>query len=571
MASEVGVAIAQLNLVVGDLEGNVEKIVEAAAQARTDRSCRFIVYPELSICGYPPEDLLLRDDFLSDCETAMLKVSKLSAAEFGSALTLAIGHPHREGGKLYNAASFIQDGLVLGTYCKRHLPNYGVFDERRYFAAGEASCVLAFDGLPIGVTICEDIWADGPVECTVEHGAKLIFNLNGSPFDVDKPSYRETGVVGRRARSNSVPIVYVNLVGGQDELVFDGGSFVADADGTVVARLPMFEECVRVVVFDAGLSAAPKLQLQTESKRHSVRSYAQIHLGESGDDSAANQKRSELLSGIYGALKLGVADYVCKNGFESAVVAVSGGVDSALTLAIVADALGADRVQAVSMPSRHTQQISIDDALSEADALGVQSSVIPIDPIFDSVLAQLADEFDGLEPDVTEENIQARCRGMVLMAISNKRRAIVITTGNKSEVAVGYATLYGDMAGGFAAIKDVPKTMVYELAEYRNVAYGDVIPSRVLTRPPTAELAEDQRDDDSLPPYHVLDPILKAYVEEDLSVDRIADMGYELETVKQVAQLVKRNEYKRKQAAPGVRISLKAFGRDRRFPITNQY
>ncbi len=571
MSNELGVAIAQLNLIVGDLSGNVSRITKAAEYAFQDLGCRYIVYPELSICGYPPEDLLLRDDFLQDTYAALKEIVQLSTQAELAEIALVLGYPWREQQALYNAASIILNGEILGTYRKHHLPNYGVFDEHRYFSQGTESCVVTLDKLPVGLTICEDVWWDGPVEWAVEQGAKLIFNLNGSPFNTNKPSYRETEVVGKRALQNHVPIVYANLVGGQDELVFDGGSFACNAKGEVTFRLPKFEESVERVSFDVADTVEPLTAAKPKSTKLYLRSYAEIHQNDTTIKQKVDPGRFERLDDIYRAIKLGVSDYVRKNGFKGAVVGVSGGIDSALTLAIVADALGPENVQAISMPTRFTQKISIEDALSEAKTLGVASSVVPIDSIFESVLVALKEEFKGLDMDVTEENIQARCRGMILMAISNKKHKMVITTGNKSEVAVGYATLYGDMAGGFGAIKDVPKELVYELAEYRNVVIGPVIPARVMTRPPTAELRADQLDVDSLPPYHVLDKILKAYVEEEKSIQEVVDMGFESKTVERIARLVQTNEYKRKQAAPGVRISLKAFGRDRRYPITNHY
>lgn len=564
MSERLGIAIAQLNLIVGDLPGNVASIAGAAAEAKSELGCRIVVCPELAISGYPPEDLLLREDFMRDCQGALDAL----AAQAPRGMTLVVGHPMRRDGRLYNAASVIEDGEIVAVYCKHHLPNYGVFDERRYFVSGDAPCVRPMGGVPTGIVICEDLWSDGPVESAVAQGARLVVALNGSPFNIDKPGYREIEIVGKRASANGVSIVYANLVGGQDELVFDGGSFVVDTGGNVAARLPQFEQCVRRIEFDVDAAVTPRKQALRRASEVKTRSYAEIvGLRESGRllESAAR------LDEIYRALKLGVADYVRKNGFNGALVGLSGGIDSALTLAIVADAIGPDRVKAVLMPSRHTHKMSVDDARSEADALGVESAVISIEPIYQAVLDQLAEEFAGEAADITEENIQARCRGLILMAISNKQGRIVITTGNKSEVAVGYATLYGDMAGGFGAIKDVPKRMVYELAEYRNVALGEVIPQRVFTRAPSAELADDQRDEDSLPAYHVLDEILEGYVEEDRTVEELVERGFSPEIVRHVVSLVKRNEYKRKQAAPGVRITHKAFGRDRRYPITNRY
>lgn len=540
MTADFGVALAQLNLVVGDLGGNVGRITDAAVYARDALNCRFVVFPELAICGYPPEDLLQRSEFLSDSETALNRL-----VEAVSGIALVVGHPCRSEGKLFNSASLIDSGKILATYHKHHLPNYGVFDEKRYFAQGDKTEVVKVDDIPIGLTICEDVWEDGPVERCVESGAEIIFTLNGSPFDTSKIEYRENEIVAARSKKNAVSIVYVNLVGGQDELVFDGGSLVTDPSGEIRFRAKHFEEAVVPTRF-------------------------------------AHRERVECLSGtveptpnpvesIYSAITLGVRDYVKKNGFRGAVIGLSGGIDSALTLAILADALGPENVEAVLMPSRYTQQMSIDDAKSEAQALGVRWTIISIEPIFQAFLDQLRPRFEGYSVDVTEENVQARCRGTLLMAISNKSNSIVITTGNKSEVAVGYSTLYGDMAGGFSAIKDVPKMMVYELARYRNAKFGAVIPQRVFDRPPTAELADDQKDSDSLPPYEKLDAIIEAYVEDVRSIEEIAEDGFELETVRRVVRMINRNEYKRKQAPPGVRITSRAFGRDRRYPTTSKF
>ena len=540
MLSKFGVAIAQLNLTVGDLEGNCRKIVEAAEIAKNQLHCRVVVYPELSITGYPPEDLLFRQSFLHDSEVVFNRI-----VETVKGIALVVGHPHREDGKLFNAASLIDEGQVVGTYCKHHLPNYGVFDEKRYFASGNSACVRNLDGVPVGITICEDIWDDGPVESAVEHGAQLILNLNGSPFDLNKPVYRETQIVASRSARNRVAIVYANLVGGQDELVFDGGSLVTNSEGQTVLRGPFFSEDVICTRMNCGERVEP----------------------ETGSIAPAPDR----ISGIYDAIKLGVGDYIRKNGFNGAVIGVSGGIDSALTLAIVADAIGRENVEAVLMPSRYTQDMSIEDACEEAENLDVAWSVVSIEPIFQSVMGQLAPLFEGYDMDVTEENVQARCRGVILMAISNKKGRIVITTGNKSENAVGYATLYGDMVGGYSAIKDVPKTMVYELARYCNERLGNVIPERVFTRAPTAELAENQRDDGTLPPYEVLDQILHGYIEEELSSEDLIQKGFDRQTVQRVVAMVNQNEYKRRQAAPGVRITPKAFGRDRRYPITSKY
>ncbi len=540
MAVDFGVALAQLNLVVGDLAGNQRRIVEAALHARDTLNCRFVVYPELAICGYPPEDLLQRSAFVSDCETVL---NNLIEAVPG--IALIVGHPHRIDDRLFNAASLIDDGKIRATYHKHHLPNYGVFDEKRYFTPGDDAEVIEVDSIPVGLTICEDVWEDGPVERSVERGAGLIFTLNGSPFDSRKIAYRENEIVVARSKSNAVSIVYVNLVGGQDELVFDGGSLVTDQNGEIRVRASHFEETIAVARFR--------------------------HLDPIRCLSGTVEPTPEPTASIYSAITLGVRDYVQKNGFAGAAVGLSGGIDSALTLAILVDALGSDNVEAVLMPSRYTQPMSIDDAVHQAKALGVRWSIISIEPIFEAFLKQLRSKFEGLSVDTTEENIQARCRGTLLMAISNKSNSIVITTGNKSEVAVGYSTLYGDMVGGYSAIKDVPKMMVYELARYRNAEYGAVIPQRVFDRPPSAELAADQKDSDSLPPYELLDAILEEYVENGHSAAEIVAQGFDSETVSRVIGMVNRNEYKRRQAPPGVRITTRAFGRDRRYPITCRY
>ena len=537
----IAIALAQINPTVGDLEGNASLIIDAARSAR-DKGCGLVVYPELCITGYPPEDLLLRRDFIEASERALDRV--VGAVE---GIAMVLGHPCRERGKLYNTASFARGGAVLASYHKQHLPNYSVFDEKRYFEAGDEACVVDFDGTPVGLTICEDIWEHGPVEQSVAAGARVIININASPFHIDQVDRAEQRlpVVSGRARALGVPIVYVNQVGLQDELVFDGASFVVDGNGELTQRGEYFREQVLVSELDSGSPPVPRR--------------AAIQSARSLDESA------------YQALVLGVQDYVNKNGFTAGVViGLSGGIDSALTLAIATDALGPDKVTAVMMPTRYTSDMSVEDAKSEAERLGVDYQVIPIEPMFESFLEGLAELFADREPDEAEENLQARCRGMVLMAISNKFSKMVLTTGNKSEMAVGYATLYGDMAGGFAAIKDVPKTLVYRLARYRN-SIAPVIPERVLTRPPSAELRADQKDMDSLPDYEILDPILERYIELDQSPGEIIAAGFEAEVVYRVARMVDRNEYKRRQAPPGVRITRRAFGRDRRYPITSGY
>jgi NAD+ synthase (glutamine-hydrolysing) len=438
----------------------------------------------------------------------------------------------------------IQDGRIVAQYHKQLLPNYSVFDEKRYFEAGDSPCVFAIKGVDVGLTICEDIWKEAPAAQAVAAGARLLINLNASPYHYGKAPEREA-LLKRRARDNGVPVIYVNLVGGQDELVFDGGSFVVNAQGELTQRADYFVESQLLVEFDYG---EDKVQPRPAEVAE-----------EPGEEES-----------IYRALVLGVRDYVHKNGFQGAVLGVSGGIDSALALALAVDALGADQVEAILMPARYTVEMSSEDAKAEAKALGVRHRVIPIEPAFQTFLEMLAETFAGLPQDVAEENIQARCRGIVLMAISNKKGRILLTTGNKSEMAVGYTTLYGDMAGGFAPLKDVPKTLVYRLAEYRN-RISPVIPQRALERPPSAELAAGQKDTDSLPPYALLDPILLRYVEQDQGIAEIVAAGFDEVVVRQVTERVDRNEYKRRQAPPGIRISRRAFGRDRRYPLTNGF
>ena len=531
--------MAQCNLLVGDVPGNTDKVIELACRARDELGADLVVFPELALTGYPPEDLLLRPRLQEMVDAAL---HRLLAEVRG--IHLLIGHPEQEGQSRYNAASLIHERHLVARCRKHHLPNYSVFDEKRYFVPGEGYAVATIKGIPVGISICEDIWMPEPAAWARAAGAELLVNVNASPFHVGKAELRESAVAARVAETGCA-VVYVNLVGGQDELVFDGESFVTDADGRIVQRAPACAEGLYPVDIERR-DGWPR-PLPGEVAEH-----------------------PEEVAGIYQALVLGVRDYIEKNRFPGVVMGLSGGVDSALTLAIAVDAIGAERVEAVMMPSRYTADISLEDAHAEAQALGVDYRVIPIEPVFQSFLDVLADAFRGTRPDVTEENIQARCRGVILMALSNKQGRMVLTTGNKSEMAVGYATLYGDMAGGFAPIKDVPKLMVYRLCEYRN-GLGRVIPQRVLERPPSAELAPDQKDADSLPPYEILDPILEGYVEQDKSIEELVAEGFDEATVRRVATLVARNEYKRRQAPPGVRISQRAFGRDRRYPITSGY
>jgi NAD+ synthase (glutamine-hydrolysing) len=538
MAERLRIVLGQINLLVGDVSGNVAKIIGAAQRARDDFAAHAIVFPELALTSYPPEDLLLRPDLTSRVEAGL---GELMRATLG--IDVIVGYPRRQHGRLYNAAVLLRDGRFAASYYKHCLPNYLVFDEKRYFAEGREPCVIDIRGVPVGLTVCEDVWEGAPVDEAVRAGARLIINLNASPYHRNKHKER-FAVVGEAARRNRVPVVYVNLIGAQDELVFDGDSFVVDAEGAITQRAPAFEEGLYLVELETGEAVRP------------VPGPCALELPEE--------------QSVYSALVLGVRDYVGKNGFNGVVIGLSGGIDSALTLCIAVDALGAERVQAVMMPSRFTAAMSHEDAQAQATALGVRYSVIPIEPMFEAFLGALRNEFAGRPRDTTEENIQARVRGTLLMAISNKTGKMVLTTGNKSEMAVGYATLYGDMAGGFGAIKDVPKTLVYRLAHYRNMI-APVIPPRVIHRPPSAELAPDQKDTDSLPPYDVLDPILERYVEKDESAEDIVAAGFDAATVERVLRMVDRNEYKRRQAPPGVRITPRAFGRDRRYPITSGY
>ena len=461
-----------------------------------------------------------------------------------SGIDVVVGYPCEQKNKFYNAASLIRDGQIVATYFKHCLPNYGVFDEKRYFDEGNKPCVVDIKGVPVGITICEDIWFPKPVNKSVKAGAKLVFNLNASPYHLRKIHERED-VVAQRIHESGVPIVYANLVGGQDELVFDGDSFVMDED-RIEARAPAFQECIYPVDFNFDDKTVCVVK-----------------------DEQQAQRMSEIES-VYNALVLGVRDYINKNNFKGVVIGMSGGIDSALTAAIAVDAIGKERVEGVMMPSRYTADMSVEDAELEAKALGIEHHVISIEPLFKVFGESLKDEFAGLPEDTTEENIQARCRGVLLMAISNKKRKMVLTTGNKSEMAVGYATLYGDMAGGYGALKDVPKTLVYRLADYRN-NLSPVIPQRVIERPPSAELRPDQKDEDSLPPYDVLDAVLEMYVESDQTVEEITASGYDENVVKRITSMIDRNEYKRRQAPPGVRITKRAFGSDRRYPITSGY
>ena len=531
------IAIAQINLLVGDIETNAARILEWTQRARDEMQADVIIFPELALTGYPPEDLLLRPGLYERVNGALALLKKNV-----SGITALVGYPEKTDKGSYNSVAALNEGKCTTVARKSHLPNYGVFDEKRYFISDDKNCIFTVNGVQIGVCICEDIWYAEPVKNVVDSGAQLILNLNASPFHAQKTHERED-IIRQRVHEVNVPIVYANMVGGQDELIFDGQSFVVDAKGKLSHRFAAFEETLELVKFD-NQSLKPI---------------------ESTIVPALSEEAS-----VYQALVTGVRDYVTKNGFSGVVIGLSGGIDSALTLSIAVDALGANKVEAVMMPSCYTLDMSVEDAKEQAELLGINFKVIPIEKPFNTFLELLSDEFEGKEVDATEENIQARCRGLLLMAISNKKGKMVLTTGNKSEMAVGYATLYGDMAGGYNVLKDVKKTLVFRLAEYRNSVSAN-IPQRVIDRPPSAELAPDQKDTDSLPEYDILDEILESYVEQDKGLEDIVAAGFDRETVRRVLRLVDMNEYKRRQAAPGVRITQRAFGRDRRYPITSGY
>ncbi|TQV65352.1 MAG: NAD+ synthase [Halothiobacillaceae bacterium] len=627
------IALAQLNLTVGDIEGNAARVIDWTRQAVDRFQADLIVFPELTLSGYPPEDLVKRADFMAACDAAVQRLLR----ELPQGIGVVIGLPENIDGKRYNSAIVLRDGEIVARYHKHRLPNYGVFDELRYFSPGAEACVFEWSGRPgnakdspkgpssviaseakpsnapagpcapgsprpsgprydemhrpsspdealaesgtgapglhaLALTLCEDIWHPAPIAQARAAGARLILNLNASPYQHDKPGLREQ-TLRARAAETGLPIVYVNLMGGQDELVFDGGSMVMDAKGEVVHRLPMFEEalgCVELAPLEGEAAFSP-LSLegrgvggegagrQAEAPGFSIRPIDAIR-AEPLDETAA----------IYRALVLAIRDYAHKNGFRGALLGLSGGIDSALTLALAVDALGADQVEAVMLPSRYTADISQTDAAAEAQALGVTYHVVPIEPAFTAFQQMLAPLLHGPTEGATDENLQARSRGVILMGLSNATGKLLLTTGNKSEMAVGYATLYGDMAGGFAPLKDVPKMRVYRLANYRNTL-SPVIPERVITRPPSAELRPDQKDEDSLPPYPVLDAILEAYIERMEGIPEIVAKGFDEATVRRIVRMVDLAEYKRRQAPPGAKVTSRAFGRERRFPITNGF
>ena len=555
------IAIAQINCTVGDLAGNVARIVEFAKRARA-QSADLLVTPELALSGYPPEDLLLRDDFYRNCDIALQRL----AAQV-SGIVVVAGYPRQIGRRRYNAASVIQDGRIIATYHKHALPNYTVFDEERYFDSDDVPCVFEVSDIKFGVNICEDTWGrQGPLlanpgtnareidaggnscgawkaqapRAARAAGAQVLLVLNASPYHLRKQHSRYD-VMRERVAENGMPLIYANMVDGQDELVFDGASFVLNRAGEITHQLPLFREALGIVTIEK-------------------------------DDPQPGEIAPEraLEADVYDALCLGVRDYVTKNGFPGVLLGLSGGIDSALTLAIAADAIGAGKVRAFMLPSQYTASMSREDARAQAETLGVRYSEIAITPVFDAFLAALSAEFKGLAPDTTEENLQSRIRGTLLMAMSNKSGSIVLTTGNKSEMGTGYATLYGDMAGGFAVLKDISKMMVYRLANYRN-SVSMAIPQRVITRPPSAELRPDQTDQDSLPPYAVLDAIMEAYVEDNRGPREIEAAGHSRADIERVIDLLRISEYKRRQAPIGIRITPRGFGKDWRYPITNKY
>jgi NAD+ synthase (glutamine-hydrolysing) len=533
--------MAQLNLVVGDVDGNTSRIIAAANEARDAAHADVVMVPELAVSGYPPEDLLFHAGMRAQVASSLERLKQEVRG-----ITLIAGYPEYDGARIFNSAVVVRDGQVVANHRKACLPNYRVFDEKRYFTPGVAPTVVDIAGVRAGVLVCEDIWETEPARLARDAGARVLLVINASPYEAGKQQQREEQVARRRVLEVGLPILFVNLIGGQDELVFDGNSFVMTAAGEVTLRAPAFREGLFPVDLDVG----------SDGDVHPVP-------GEIVPIQAPEES-------VYGALVQGTRDYVDKHRFPGVVMGLSGGIDSALTLSIAVDALGASRVHSVAMPSRYTSQMSKDDAALQARWLNVQHSEISIEGMFEATLAALKGEFAGRKPDTAEENIQSRCRGVLLMGISNKTGKMLLTTGNKSEMSVGYATLYGDMAGGFAPIKDCSKLLVYRLAAWRN-AQSRVIPERVIERPPSAELRFDQKDTDSLPPYEVLDPILEAFIEDDLSVEEIAAQGFDRETVGRILDLVKRNEYKRRQAPPGVRVSGRAFGRDWRYPITSGY
>jgi len=587
MARNFRLALAQINPTVGDISGNIRKILDYLERAR-DVQADLVAFPEMATTGYPPEDLLFKRSFLKENVAAMERVavaSKGIAVVLGYVNIVSLERQSEDvGPEITNAAALCYDGKLVDIYHKIFLPNYGVFDEQRYFQKGSVCPVYEIGGVSIGINICEDIWYSvGPTTVQRQAGAELIVNINASPFHAGKRAFREE-MIAERASDHGLTIGYVNTVGGQDELVFDGGSIICDREGGLLARAPSFEESLMVTDL-----AFPASRVKSESELTDIdttslgKSNRIMVSGSDGgfkaqlENREANAEPNDGPEEVYRALVMGTGDYLRKSGFSKALIGLSGGVDSALTAVVAVDALGPNNVVGITMPSRYSSEGSIDDSKELAENLGMELWEVPIEPAHSAFIAMLEDRFEGTDSNVAEENVQARVRGNVLMTVANKFGWMVLTTGNKSEMAMGYATLYGDMAGGFAVLKDVPKTIVYELCLWRNrqgEAFGtvdDVVPSTIIDKPPSAELREDQLDADSLPPYDVLDPVVEAYVEDDLSYQDMIARGFDPQVVRQVIAAVDRNEYKRRQAPPGVKITHRAFGKDRRLPIVNRY
>ena len=570
------IGLCQINTTVGDIEGNTKKILDYIAKGKK-MSADLLVFPEMAVTGYPPEDLLLMPKFIDANLEAIQTIAKST-----SSITAIVGFVSKDG-DIFNSAGLLHNGKLQDAYSKIYLPNYGVFDEDRYFQVGKENFIFTLKSTPIGLSICEDLWYPGdPIRTQALYGgAEVIVNISSSPYHTGKVGFREK-MISTRASDNAAIVAYCNLVGGQDELVFDGGSLIFDQKGDLIVRGKQFEE--DLVMADLNMEAVFRMRLHDPRIRRERSSEEEKGLRkiELSNQTRPSRRRPALpkrdskplsrLAEIYTALVLGTGDYIRKNGFKTVLIGLSGGIDSALTAAVAVDALGKKGVVGVTMPSQYSSSETMEDSELLAKKLGIRLLTIPITEIFQSYLKTLSPSFKGLKRDVTEENIQARIRGNILMAISNKLGWLVLTTGNKSEMSVGYCTLYGDMAGGYAVLKDVPKTLVYELTRFRNKREGrDIIPRRVFTKPPSAELRPNQKDEDSLPPYPVLDPILQAYVEEDKGLEEIAKMGFKESLVKDVINMVDRNEYKRRQSPPGVKITHRALGKDRRLPVTNKY
>ncbi len=569
---KIRIALAQINTTVGDFEGNKNKIIDYINLARS-KGANIVLFPELSVPGYPPEDLLLRPDFIEKNAKVLDEITSQSMD-----ICSVVGFIEKEGNDIYNASAFIWDGRLYGTYRKMFLPNYGVFDEKRYFTSGRDISIYDLGVIKVGINICEDIWhPEGPASVQAVAGASAILSLNASPYQRGKWKIRER-MISTRASDNASYVLYVNAVGGQDELIFEGGSVVFAPDGELIARGKFFEEDLILVDIDPEFPFRIRLHdLRIRERMLFYVENSQVLVRKIPFMGSVSSEISHIISPslgseeeVYKALVLGVRDYVLKNGFKKVVVGISGGIDSALVVTIATDALGSENVVGIFMPTRYTSLASYEDAHALAENLGITLIEVPIDELFQNYMDLLKPIFKDLPPDNTEQNIQARIRGNILMAYSNKFNHLVLTTGNKSEMAVGYATLYGDMAGGFGVIKDIPKTLVYRIAKYRN-SIEAVIPERILTKAPSAELKEGQKDEDNLPPYHILDPILKALIEEDRAVEDVIADGFDPNVVRYVAKMVLKSEYKRRQAPPGIKITHRAFGRDRRIPITNKF